>query len=83
MVLMSNDAFLTGLTKLFQSAKTSGTVWLTMKKYDGRTKPRPRKNKKEGVSSNKGSAFVEHEENYCLLRATNGKKKISTMVMDR
>ena len=32
MVLVSNDGFLTALTKLFQSSKSSGTIWITMKK---------------------------------------------------
>ena len=32
MVVLDNDGFLTGLTKFFQNSKTSGSVFLTMKK---------------------------------------------------
>ncbi len=92
MVVLDNDGFLTGLTKFFQNSKTSGSVFLTMKKCmvtvcivvvekcgiqsvdNGRTKPRPRKSKT--------GAGADHvvDENLCLLRASNGKKKISTVV---
>ena len=42
---------------------------------NGRTKPHPRPSKKT-----KGGASSEPDENLCLLRASNGKKKISTVV---
>ena len=42
---------------------------------NGRTKPHPRPSKKT-----KGGASSEPDDNLCLLRATNGKKKISTVV---
>uniref|UniRef100_A0A8B7VHJ4 Signal recognition particle 14 kDa protein n=1 Tax=Castor canadensis TaxID=51338 RepID=A0A8B7VHJ4_CASCN len=45
-----------------------------LKKYDGRTKPIPRKGSVEGL---------EPAENKCLLRATDGKKKISTVVSSK
>ena len=45
MVFLENEQFLTELTKFYDKAKTSGTVTVTMKRYDGRTKPIP-KNKK-------------------------------------
>ena len=41
---------------------------------NGRTKPRPRKSK-----TGPGADHVV-DENLCLLRASNGKKKISTVV---
>ncbi|MBZ3876741.1 Signal recognition particle 14 kDa protein [Sciurus carolinensis] len=63
--------FLTELTRLFQKCRLSGSVYITLKKYDGRTKPAPRKGSVEGV---------EPSDNKCLLRATDGKKKISTVV---
>ncbi|XP_062379211.1 signal recognition particle 14 kDa protein [Sardina pilchardus] len=72
MVLLENDSFLTELTRLFQKCRTSGSVVLTLKKYDGRTKPVPRK----------GSEF-EPNDNKCLLRASDGKKKISTVVSSK
>ncbi|NXX66743.1 SRP14 protein, partial [Spizella passerina] len=65
--------FLTELTRLFQKCRTSGSVFITLKKYDGRTKPVPRKGHVE---------TSELADNKCLLRATDGKKKISTVVSD-
>ncbi|KAI6068073.1 Signal recognition particle 14 kDa protein isoform X1 [Aix galericulata] len=62
--------FLTELTRLFQKCRTSGSVFITLKKYDGRTKPVPRKGHVESF---------EPADNKCLLRATDGKKKISTV----
>ncbi|XP_013867306.1 signal recognition particle 14 kDa protein [Austrofundulus limnaeus] len=71
MVLLENDAFLTELTRLFQKCRTSGSVVVTLKKYDGRTKPVPRKGHSESF---------EPADNKCLVRASDGKKKISTVV---
>uniref|UniRef100_A0A5F8GCE2 Signal recognition particle 14 kDa protein n=1 Tax=Monodelphis domestica TaxID=13616 RepID=A0A5F8GCE2_MONDO len=66
--------FLTELTRLFQKCRSSGSVFITLKKYDGRTKPIPRKGSVEGF---------EPSDNKCLLRATDGKKKISTVVSSK
>ncbi|CAB3977358.1 signal recognition particle 14 kDa [Paramuricea clavata] len=76
MVLLENEAFLTRLTYLYNKTRTSGTVWITMKAYNGRTKPIPRRKKKDK------NALLEMEgsESKCLIRATNGKKKISTVI---
>uniref|UniRef100_A0A8C7GH36 Signal recognition particle 14 kDa protein n=2 Tax=Oncorhynchus TaxID=8016 RepID=A0A8C7GH36_ONCKI len=74
MVLLENDSFLTELTRLFQKCRTSGSVAITLKKYDGRTKPVPRK----GHPVN-----YEPADNKCLLRASDGKKKISTVVSSK
>ncbi|KAF5890857.1 centrosomal protein, partial [Clarias magur] len=63
--------FLTELTRLFQKCRTSGSVVITLKKYDGRTKPVPRKGHPE---------TFEPADNKCLIRASEGKKKISTVV---
>uniref|UniRef100_A0A8B9EQF1 Signal recognition particle 14 kDa protein n=1 Tax=Anser cygnoides TaxID=8845 RepID=A0A8B9EQF1_ANSCY len=73
MVLLESEQFLTELTRLFQKCRTSGSVFITLKKYDGRTKPVPRKGHVESF---------EPADNKCLLRATDGKKKISTVVSD-
>uniref|UniRef100_A0A663MLF1 Signal recognition particle 14 kDa protein n=1 Tax=Athene cunicularia TaxID=194338 RepID=A0A663MLF1_ATHCN len=62
------------LTRLFQKCRTSGSVFITLKKYDGRTKPVPRKGHAESF---------EPADNKCLLRATDGKKKISTVVSSK
>ncbi|XP_061236212.1 signal recognition particle 14 kDa protein [Neopsephotus bourkii] len=74
MVLLESEQFLTELTRLFQKCRTSGSVFITLKKYDGRTKPVPRKGHVESF---------EPADNKCLLRATDGKKKISTVVSSK
>ena len=75
MVLLENDQFLTELTKFYQKAKTSGTVLVTMKRYDGRTKPIPRAVKKS-ISNP-----PEPNEYKCLIRANMGSKKLSTVIL--
>ncbi|XP_067938995.1 signal recognition particle 14 kDa protein-like [Watersipora subatra] len=81
---LENDKFLSELTKLFQTAETSGNVVLTMKTYDGRTKPVPRKSskapKRKRVPSEQHSEPAEHQ---CLIRAAKGNKKISTVVLHK
>ncbi|XP_041132793.1 signal recognition particle 14 kDa protein-like [Polyodon spathula] len=74
MVLLENDSFLTELTRLFQRCRTTGSVYITLKKYDGRIKPVPRKENAE---------TFDPVDNKCLLRATDGKKKISTVVSSK
>nr|XP_028689996.1 signal recognition particle 14 kDa protein-like isoform X2 [Macaca mulatta] len=74
MVLLESEQFLTELTRLFQKCRTWGSVYITLKKYDGRTKPIPKKGTVEGF---------EPADNKCLLRATDGKKKISTVVSSK
>ncbi|KAK9409686.1 signal recognition particle 14 kDa protein [Crotalus adamanteus] len=74
MVLLESEQFLTELTRLFQKCRTTGSVYITLKKYDGRTRPIPRKGHLESF---------EPVDNKCLLRATDGKKKISTVVSSR
>nr|XP_033808766.1 signal recognition particle 14 kDa protein [Geotrypetes seraphini] len=74
MVLLESEQFLTELTRLFQKCRTTGSVYVTLKKYDGRTKPVPRKGHPENF---------EPADNKCLLRATDGKKKISTVVSSK
>ncbi|XP_047034248.1 signal recognition particle 14 kDa protein [Helicoverpa zea] len=73
MVLLGNDEFLAELTKLFQKARTSGSVTMTMKRYDGRTKPEPRD----------GKPVMKNPEYKCLVRAQSRSKKISTVVEQR
>ncbi|EDO37402.1 predicted protein [Nematostella vectensis] len=76
MVLLDNDGFLTQLTYLLQKSRTAGSVYITVKKYNGQTRPKPRASKKHAKLTS-----VEHEgESKCLFRATNGKKKLSTIV---
>lgn len=52
----------------------SGVVSFFLNTDDGRTKPIPRKSTVEGL---------EPAENKCLLRATDGKRKISTVVSSK
>ncbi|XP_046402216.1 signal recognition particle 14 kDa protein [Ischnura elegans] len=65
MVLLENEVFLSELTRMFQRSKTKGSVTITMKRYDGRQVPLPTKVPTEYL---------------CLMRATLGNKKISTVV---
>ncbi|XP_068107780.1 signal recognition particle 14 kDa protein [Hyperolius riggenbachi] len=77
MVLLESEQFLTELTRLFQKCRTTGSVFITIKKYDGRTKPIPRGHTRGHADGS------EPAENKCLLRATDGKKKISTVVSSK
>ncbi|XP_018655126.1 putative multidrug resistance pump [Schistosoma mansoni] len=65
--------FLTSLHKLFNQSKSSGSLYITMKRYDGRVKPVPKRVQKVK------DVHVTNE-NSCLLRATLGNQKISTVV---
>jgi len=68
-MLLKNDAFLMELTRMFAKGKTSGSVEMTMKRYDGRTKPKPR-----------DGSVAEVSEYKCLVRARLASKKISTVI---
>ncbi|XP_064623201.1 signal recognition particle 14 kDa protein-like [Lineus longissimus] len=76
MVLLESDAFLSELTRLFQKQKNlpagCGSISMTMKRYDGRTKPKPR--------ASKSQHHHEPVEYKCLIRASLGNKKLSTVV---
>jgi len=74
MVLLENDAFLSELTRFFQKSKTGKSIQLTMKKYDGQTKPRPRPGRPQPP---------EPSEHKCLIRVVLGNKKISTVVSQK
>jgi len=74
MVLLENDAFLSELTKFFQKSKISKSIQLTMKKYDGTTKPRPREGRPQPL---------EPTEHKCLVRVVLGSKKISTVISQK
>ncbi|TEA31333.1 hypothetical protein DBR06_SOUSAS710109, partial [Sousa chinensis] len=65
--------FLTELTRLFKKCWLSGSLFITLKKYDCRNKPILRKSSVEGS---------EPSDNECLLRATDG-IKISTVVSSK
>ncbi|XP_063430467.1 signal recognition particle 14 kDa protein-like [Mytilus trossulus] len=71
-MLLENDTFLTELTKMFQKGKSSGSLMLTMKRWDGHTKPQPRKGN-----------LPDPTEFKCLIRASLGNKKLSTVVSQK
>ncbi|XP_058094194.1 signal recognition particle 14 kDa protein [Magnolia sinica] len=67
MVLLQPDPFLSELTNMYERSQEKGSVWVTFKRSC--LKSKAAKNKLES----KGA--VEYR---CLVRATDGKKKIST-----
>jgi len=73
MTLLDNEHFLTELPKFFHRSRTGGpgSVVVTMKRYDGHTKPKPR----DGTV-----AGQQHQELKCLMRAKLGTQTISTVV---
>ncbi|KAF5300546.1 hypothetical protein FQR65_LT09167 [Abscondita terminalis] len=71
MVLLENDLFLSELTKFFQKSRSSGSVVMTFKRYDGRDKPLPREGK---------PPLPEPQEHMCLIRAKFRTKKIATVI---
>lgn len=92
-MLLDNDHFLLELTKLFQQQrlKNAGSLALTMKRYDGHTKPKAQLTKKQRLEQKNAStptvtatahSPTTHEptEYKCLVRAVFGSKKLSTVV---
>jgi signal recognition particle subunit SRP14 len=72
MVLLDNDQFLTEMTKMYQRNREKGSVWTTMKSSLCLNRPKrnaPKLTKEE-----------EKARRCCLVRCTDGKKKISTRV---
>lgn len=71
MVLLDADPFLNELTKLYEGTRESGTVWVTLKRSSlqrhGKRKP-------------ENQPPVEESQFRCIVRATDGKKKISTLL---
>lgn len=61
------DPFLNELNKMYERNKSSGSVWITMKRSD--LKPRKSKTRDEDVAEYK-----------CLVRANDGKRHVSTTV---
>lgn len=67
MVQLEGDGFLNELIKMYERNQQSGTVWVTMK----RTNMKPRKSTKPETKQ------LEYK---CLIRASDGKRRISTAV---
>ena len=98
-MLLDGDQFISKLTLMFDKSKTNGHVQITMKRYDGRTKPipkpNPEKGKKQKGAHGKGSksssdqktktdsTACENGEYMCLIRAVSKKEKISCVVHAR
>lgn len=74
MTVLSNEEFLRELGAMYMDARLGGpkSVYVTMKPYDGHTKPVP----KDGESP-------PAEGNKCLFRAKLGRKRISTVVTSK
>mmetsp|Transcript_20423 Transcript_20423/g.35108 ORF Transcript_20423/g.35108 Transcript_20423/m.35108 type:complete len:120 (+) Transcript_20423:52-411(+) len=72
MVLLDQDAFLNELTKLYQRSRTSGSVYVSMKRHTGPVKGGREKTDKK---PSKQEAAGAEPENRCLIRATDGKKE--------
>jgi len=70
MLIENNETFLSELTKFFQKNQNKA-IYLTMKRYDGRVKP---KTCKEVIQQ------APPQEYKCLIKVKTGKKKISTIV---
>merc|ERR1712156_1361652 len=91
MVLLEGDQFLSRLTLMFDKARSKGHVQLTMKRYDGKTKPTPRpdekktsqKSKQSKPRSESTSSHHGDPEFMCLIRAVYRSEKITTVVHQR
>ncbi|KAA8527255.1 hypothetical protein F0562_034648 [Nyssa sinensis] len=70
MVVLQPDPFLNELTSMFEHSTENGSVWVTLKRSSMKSK----------VKRNKMKSAGEVIEYRCLIRATDGKKTISTSV---
>lgn len=90
MVLYSNhESFLSELSKLFESGRQTGkSVWITMKRYDGRKTRNPRKPNDKPKRPKKGASKTPvcqagdlmPNDYKCLIRARLGDRKISAAI---
>jgi len=86
MLYTNHDSFLSELSKLFDLGRQKGkSVWITMKRYDGRTKRNPRKpnDKPKKGSKPKTSGESLPPEHKCLIRARLGNDKISAVISQK
>ncbi|KAL2920869.1 Signal recognition particle 14 kDa protein [Bienertia sinuspersici] len=67
---LNSDSFLNELTAMFERSTEKGSVWVTLKRSSMKSK----------VHKNKMNTAGEAIDYRCLIRATDGKKKISTTV---
>jgi signal recognition particle subunit SRP14 len=88
MVRCDLDGFLSQLHKLYERNKASGTVWVTMKRSALRRGPHaassapppPGDAGGKRKRAPKAQAPIRDDECVCLVRATDGKRKISAEV---
>jgi signal recognition particle subunit SRP14 len=82
MVHLSTDAFLNELSRLFKRHEAGGSVWVTLKRSSMRPTPRkqPPAKTKAGKSKQPPAKRTGPLELVCLVRATDGDKKITTTV---
>lgn len=76
-MIVDNDTFIEQLTALYklQKTKKTGSVWVTFKQVKEWIKRSEQKEQKEGEEPKAPIG--------CLVRATNGTKKISTLVKSK
>ena len=86
MVLLENDQFLSEMTKMYERNREKGSVWTTMK--SSLCLNRPTRRRKRATTTEKDD-FDDDDEGKknntagtrcCLVRCTDGKRKISTRV---
>ena len=89
MVLLENDQFLSEMTKMYERNREKGSVWTTMKSSLCLNRPQRRrkrateKDDEEEEEEDKKGDDDEGNDNparCCLVRCTDGKRKISTRV---
>jgi len=89
MVLLENDQFLSEMTKMYERNREKGSVWTTMKSSLCLNRPQRRKRatekdeEEEEEEEDKKGDDDEGNDNparCCLVRCTDGKRKISTRV---
>ena len=83
MVLLDPDTFLTELGKLYTKHRTKGSVVITLKKYNGQTKPSPKPRKGKPAKKEGEKDASQPDEHLCLIRAKSGNKKLSTNVSSK
>jgi len=67
---VDSDRFLTGLMRLYEGARDKGSVSVTMKRS-------------AMINKRSRKARAQEGEYQCLVRATDGKKKLSTLISEK
>ena len=86
MVLLENDQFLSEMTKMYERNREKGSVWTTMKSSLCLNRPQRRKRATEKDDEEEEDKKGDDDEGNdnparcCLVRCTDGKRKISTRV---